>query len=374
MSIQPRAMLAPQSKWSIKCPYPMTAEYITVHNTANDASANNEISYMISNNAEVSYHFAIDDKEVVQGIPLNRNAWHAGDGGSGTGNRKTIGIEICYSLSGGDRFTKAEQLAAEFIAQLLDERGWDIGKVKKHQDWSGKYCPHRTLDLGWNRFLDMISVELRALQKPTLVWADIEQKSYVTIVSTALYDIPTGNVVRNFGAGVGLDFVQSTTYNGRTYYRTAYSRDHKVDNGVPANEVAEVVIEPERLSWSVLDQPITKVALRDCKLIDLKTGDIKKEYGLGEEVGPLVDTTEINHEVYYRPESARTQKKSYGIDSYHLGDPIEPETALPEIPDDVVVEPPEESAMVDKSSTNWIQALINMIINLVKSLFGKGEK
>ena len=29
-------------------------------------------------------------------------------------------------------------------------------KVKKHQDWSGKYCPHRTLDLGWKRFLNKI--------------------------------------------------------------------------------------------------------------------------------------------------------------------------------------------------------------------------
>ena len=29
---------------------------------------------------------------------------------------------------------------------MLKERGWGIHSVKKHQDWSGKYCPHRTLD------------------------------------------------------------------------------------------------------------------------------------------------------------------------------------------------------------------------------------
>ncbi|MCI8470423.1 MAG: N-acetylmuramoyl-L-alanine amidase family protein, partial [Clostridia bacterium] len=28
----------PQNKYSIKCPYGMTPSYITVHNTANDAS------------------------------------------------------------------------------------------------------------------------------------------------------------------------------------------------------------------------------------------------------------------------------------------------------------------------------------------------
>ena len=110
---------------------------------------------MRSNNNETSFHFAVDDKEVVQGIPLNRNAWHAGDS-HGKGNMEGIAIEICYSKSGGDRFIKAEQNAAKFIAQLLKERGWGIDKVTKHQDYSGKYCPHRTLDMGWQRFLDLI--------------------------------------------------------------------------------------------------------------------------------------------------------------------------------------------------------------------------
>lgn len=157
----------PTSKYAIKCPYAMNPEFIVVHNTANDASARNEISYMISNNATTSYHFAIDDKEIMQGIPLNRNAWHAGDGANGAGNRKGISIEICYSKSGGDRFTNAEILASKFIAQLLNERGWGIDKVKKHQDFSGKYCPHRTLDLGWQRFVDMCAAELNALNGST---------------------------------------------------------------------------------------------------------------------------------------------------------------------------------------------------------------
>lgn len=152
------------SKYNIKCPYPMTPEFIVVHNTANDASARNEVAYMIRNNNEVSFHYAVDDKEIVQGIPENRNAWHAGDGASGPGNRKGIGIEICYSKSGGKRFEEAEKLAAKFIAYKLYEKGWGIDKVKKHQDFSGKYCPHRTLDMGWQRFLDMVQSELNALK------------------------------------------------------------------------------------------------------------------------------------------------------------------------------------------------------------------
>lgn len=160
MALTITQMLCPANKYNIKCPYIMAPEYITVHNTANDASAMSEISYMINNNDQVSYHYAVDDIKAVQGVPLNRNTWNAGDGKLGTGNRKTIAIEICYSKSGGDRFIKAEQNAAYLIAVLLKERGWDISRVKKHQDWSGKNCPHRTLDMGWQRFINLIQAEL----------------------------------------------------------------------------------------------------------------------------------------------------------------------------------------------------------------------
>lgn len=144
------------SKYSLKCPYVMTPVGLCVHNTANDASAKNEISYMVSNTSQTSFHFAVDDVEVWQGLPLDRNGWHAGDGASGQGNRKHIGIEICYSKSGGEKFTKAESNAIDLIVQLLKERNWNTNQVKKHQDFSGKYCPHRTLDLGWERFINTI--------------------------------------------------------------------------------------------------------------------------------------------------------------------------------------------------------------------------
>ena len=158
--------LVSQSKYSIKCPYSMTPEFVVVHNTANDASAQNEVKYMISNNNQVSFHFAVDDKEVVQGLPLDRNAWACGDGANGKGNREGIQIEICYSKNGGIRFENAEKNAAKFIAQLLKERGWGVDKVKKHQDFSNKYCPHRTLDKGWASFVNMIKDYLNELTKP----------------------------------------------------------------------------------------------------------------------------------------------------------------------------------------------------------------
>lgn len=232
MAITPRQMLVPSSKYSIKCPYSMTPEYITVHNTANDASANNEISYMINNDKNTSYHFAVDDKEVVQGLPLNRNGFHAGDGANGTGNRKTIGIEICYSKSGGDRFIKAEKLAAKFIAQLLDERKWSVAKMKKHQDWSGKYCPHRTLDMGWQRFVTMVQAELDALHKPTYTWKDMDKVAYTIIRDTPLVDLSTGKTVKTMKKGETFEAVQVCTKDGAEYVRTDYSKSKGIDNAV----------------------------------------------------------------------------------------------------------------------------------------------
>ena len=197
--------LVSESKYSVKCPYAMTPEYIVVHNTANDASAQNEVKYMISNNNQVSFHFAVDDKEIVQGLPLDRNAWACGDGANGKGNREGIQIEICYSKNGGIRFENAEKNAAKFIAQLLKERGWGVDKVKKHQDFSNKYCPHRTLDKGWASFVNMIKDYLNELNKP--------------VQSTQSSSISVGDKVKvkttatNYATGQSMaSFVKGSTY------------------------------------------------------------------------------------------------------------------------------------------------------------------
>lgn len=194
--------LVSESKYSVKCPYSMTPEFIVVHNTANDATAQNEIKYMISNDDQVSFHFAVDDKEVVQGLPLDRNAWACGDGTNGSGNRKGIQIEICYSKSGGARFENAEKNAAKFIAQLLKERGWGVDKVKKHQDFSNKYCPHRTLDKGWASFVNMVKDYLNELNHPvqSTQTSNISVGDKVKVKTTATH-YATGQSMASFVKG-----------------------------------------------------------------------------------------------------------------------------------------------------------------------------
>lgn len=149
--------LLKQDKYKLKCPYEMKPIGIVIHNTYNDASAKNEISYMINNDKSTSFHIAVDDIEAIQGLPLYRNSWANGDGANGSGNRKYISIEICYSKSGGEKFIKAEKNAAKVVAQLLKKYKLNIENVKSHRDFSGKNCPHRT---NINEFKEMVKKEL----------------------------------------------------------------------------------------------------------------------------------------------------------------------------------------------------------------------
>ena len=161
-----KRLISPE-KYSIKCPYTLSPIGITVHNTANSASAANEIAYMAGNDKETSYHFAVDEKEIIQALPLDRNGWHAGDGATGSGNRRTIAIEICRSTSENlGLFLQAEKNAAWLCASLCLEHGWTTKDIYTHKHWSGKNCPHKTLELGWDRFLAMVEQNMTEMSKP----------------------------------------------------------------------------------------------------------------------------------------------------------------------------------------------------------------
>lgn len=145
-------------------------KFFIIHNTANDASAEAEAKYMLRAKNLTSFHYAIDDKEILQILDVDgfNNKLYANGSGSTKNfyaNNNGISIEICYSKSGGERFIQAEKNAAAFLAAELIRRGWGIDRIKKHQDFQNKYCPHRTLDMGWGRFLLIIQKEMTKMQK-----------------------------------------------------------------------------------------------------------------------------------------------------------------------------------------------------------------
>lgn len=158
-------VICPESKYEIKCPLVTEKDGICVHNTANDASAMSEVSYMLGNNNKVSFHAAVDNYRVVTGLPFNRSCYAAGDGRYGKGNAHKINIEICYSKTGGENFEEAEDLAACYIAYLLKKYNWGLDKVTNIKIIVENIA-HIDLDLGWEKFLNKIREQLGIQNKP----------------------------------------------------------------------------------------------------------------------------------------------------------------------------------------------------------------
>lgn len=145
--------------------FPMEATTITIHNTGNATStAQNERGWLtnVTNTRTASYHIVVDEKEAIECIPLNESSWHAGDGsGIKSGNRTSIGIEICES----GNYTQTLDNAVKLVAKMLKERGWGTERLRRHYDWSGKICPRLMYDngkwTGWEQFKKAVEVELK---------------------------------------------------------------------------------------------------------------------------------------------------------------------------------------------------------------------
>jgi len=140
----------------------MTPKFITIHNTGNSrkgANAESNSRYVDTTTAYVSWHFTVDDKYIFQELPVNERGYHAGDG-SGDGNARSIGIEICENIDGD--YDKAEANAVALVHYLMKEMNIKKENVFPHQHWSGKWCPHKILERkgGWSSFMIKIQPKL----------------------------------------------------------------------------------------------------------------------------------------------------------------------------------------------------------------------
>ena len=110
--------------------------------------------------------FTVGNNEIYQHLPINESGWHSGDGENGTGNRKSIGIEIA-EVYGADR------TAVKFVAELVKSTGIPIENIVPHKSWSGKNCPRLILP-HWDSFIVDIKAELGVEE----VKSEIKYKKY----------------------------------------------------------------------------------------------------------------------------------------------------------------------------------------------------
>ncbi len=148
--------LIPRENKSSRPALPMTPTNITVHETGNEsqsADARMHTTYVDNTRNYVSWHFTVDDSIIIQELPILENAWHAGDGPRGKGNRTSIAIEICVNKGGN--FDKAKENAIKLINYLKENQN-TIGVIYQHNHWNGKNCPNRIRKSGWDKFLNRV--------------------------------------------------------------------------------------------------------------------------------------------------------------------------------------------------------------------------
>lgn len=168
--------LVPRGRYSRTYHRPMMPKYITIHATENrsrGASARAHAQMLKSGALKgrhnaigyVSWHFTVDDHSTYQSLPTNERGEHADY--DGTGNRASIGIEMCENR-GNDRARTIDR-AARLVAWLMREHGIPLSHVVPHMHWrmirhddhrdlGHKKCPHFLLDGGrlgpkWRAFL-----------------------------------------------------------------------------------------------------------------------------------------------------------------------------------------------------------------------------
>lgn len=143
----------------------ITPTYITKHETANTskgANAETHARYVKGQNAidrSVSWHYTVDDTQIIQHLPLDEMGWHAG----ASGNRQSVGIEVCVNSDGN--FKKAKENAAWLDRYLMAELNIPITRVVSHQFWTGKNCPANLLK-EWESYIALVSNTKSAPKAP----------------------------------------------------------------------------------------------------------------------------------------------------------------------------------------------------------------
>lgn len=125
------------------------------HDTGNpnfgaDAPMHSRYMHNGAEGQRLGYHLTVDDKVLVQMVPLDEVTWHAGDG-NGPGNMDSIACELCIH-SNSDHIA-SRRYAAIVAAGVMHALGIDKEPVQ-HNKWSGKDCPGEMRRTGtWNGYL-----------------------------------------------------------------------------------------------------------------------------------------------------------------------------------------------------------------------------
>ena len=141
-----------------------TRDTITLHETSNErigADAQAHADLQSNGYTTASWHYQGDDKQVIQSWPETYQLWHSGDGSKKNGgNTTSVAYELCVNQD--IDISKSRDIAAQFFAFWLKERGLDERAIRFHKDWSGKNCPAKILNEGYrDTFVSQVKTYLQ---------------------------------------------------------------------------------------------------------------------------------------------------------------------------------------------------------------------
>lgn len=124
---------------------------IVIHNTGYYFdSARKFYDYM--NNVDISSkgcHYLIDDKEIIEVIPLEYSVYHTGKGND-YACKFGIAIEIVSNID-KEKYLKGQKKAISLIKDLMKKYNLTKDDIYFHNDFANRYCPHQILDIYGSR-------------------------------------------------------------------------------------------------------------------------------------------------------------------------------------------------------------------------------
>jgi N-acetylmuramoyl-L-alanine amidase len=149
--------------------HPLKPRGMVAHSTDDTGATAQNIRDYFNNHSEAkaSAHTVIDWTGIIEMIPEDEEAWHAGP----TANNLYIGVELCEpSQDDYSKFQEVWTRAVWYFAQKCQEHSWSTGDVFSHKDISQMY--HETdhsdpimyfakYGKTWNDFLTAVEQELQ---------------------------------------------------------------------------------------------------------------------------------------------------------------------------------------------------------------------
>lgn len=140
-------------------------KYIVVHWTSNQGdTAKNNADYFAREVVKASAHYFVDENEVWNSVPVNRQAWHVGAKTyvhPECRNSNSIGVEMCLTGKGYVLRRGTIERAVTLVRELMARYSVPLDRVLMHHDVTGKYCPGPFVDNPslWDDFKAALAAE-----------------------------------------------------------------------------------------------------------------------------------------------------------------------------------------------------------------------